>query len=565
MSANGKEAVRLCEHIVRHTFGDVICRVASTLLNRGRLPSPTVARLSGVPKPQTLAALLILMQHNLVQSNGASMKETGEDEQYEFVTTECLYRLRWGRILAITHDKLKDLVAYEVVKQLMVFGKLRVPEIIEACGGKYSALRASEVNDAIITLLRQRFLHCTAPELQILRSDQVARREAANRRRLIHSTGSSLLSANEQQNCLLEAEHDVDTANAALRDISRVLIVKQKIDKDRRRRAKGARAVPGDEYDYELQQDVHLRVNYDRYSVLIRDELIVKAATDRWNAGAGVVMRAVLDASLGETSSLKDDRTFDPVGLNTILDLIPDEAAPTLLKGLSVSSRTSISEMVRIYLSMLAGEDQVVGSGLVFLQRDGTTNPSYKVELEAICVRLRETLLTELVREQLGDKAARVLSVVTKASKAFETTVRDCAMVPLKDSRHLLAELAKLSLVETQEVPKTAAKSRAGLPSSAEYHLWAVDLPRVYGTLLTNVYKVLGNILQRRLLEVQRKDIPLQKEEKAGAAGRGILPMKDQDDLRDLDDTLKKLALAEARSEMVSFILRDLPGWPGQR
>jgi DNA-directed RNA polymerase III subunit RPC3 len=40
---------------------------------------------------------------------------------------------------------------------------------------------------------------------------------------------------------------------------------------------------------------------------------------------------------------------------------------------------------------------------------------------------------------------------------------------------------------------------------------------------------------------------------------------KDQEDLADLDDVVRKLALAEARCEMVVFILRDLPGWPTRK
>lgn len=100
------------------------------------------------------------MQHNLVQSNGASIKETGEDEQYEFIVEECLLRLRWGKMLAITHERVDFLVSeimldlmqkvatnkpqsMQVVKQLMIFGKLRVPDIISALGGDTDAIRAS--------------------------------------------------------------------------------------------------------------------------------------------------------------------------------------------------------------------------------------------------------------------------------------------------------------------------------------------------------------------------------------------------------------------------------------
>lgn len=135
-------------------------------------------------------------------------------------------------------------------------------------------------------------------------------------------------------------------------------------------------------------------------------------------------------------------------------------------------------------------------------------------------------------------------------------------MIQLKDARHLLADLQKLSLVETQEVPKTAAKSRMGLPSSAEWHLWQIDLARVYNTLLQSVYKTLGNILQRRESEVEHKSATLMRER---ANGRDRLPRKDVEELVELDDVHNKLGLAELRSEMVVFLLRDMPGFPGQK
>lgn len=142
-------------------------------------------------------------------------------------------------------------------------------------------------------------------------------------------------------------------------------------------------------------------------------------------------MRAVLDASLRDASLLKDDRTHDPVGINSIISLIPPSSAPILLAGLGLSSKSSIPDLVRAYLSVLAGEDQLTGTGAgAFLQREGSTNPGYKVEFEAICVKMREAMLSDLVREKLGDKAARVLAVVTRSSKAFETTVSSILCFP---------------------------------------------------------------------------------------------------------------------------------------
>jgi len=84
--------------------------VASTLLNRGRLGITAVSRLSAVSRNNTLAAVLLLVQHNLVLSNGESLLGTGEEELYEFDVQECLMRLRWSKILSLTEEKLGPVV-----------------------------------------------------------------------------------------------------------------------------------------------------------------------------------------------------------------------------------------------------------------------------------------------------------------------------------------------------------------------------------------------------------------------------------------------------------------------
>lgn len=236
------------------------------------------------------------------------------------------------------------------------------------------------------------------------------------KRRQLREHGQFLLSPNDLANIQSQSEYEVVQERNELRHIDRILVKNEK--RGKKKKGKGV-----EEYEYSLKPNVHLRVNYDRYGVLMRDELIIKAAEDRWNKSAAEVVRAVLAASLDEDSVLAEGRTHKDVGVNEIVQVIPQSSYPLLVAGMVPASSKSVPELVREYLSILAGEDQMIGNGGAFLKRDGSTNPSYVVELESICKRLKATLLTELVRDRLGDRAARVLAVVAKASKAGETTV----------------------------------------------------------------------------------------------------------------------------------------------
>lgn len=86
-------------------------RVASTLLNRGRCSALTVSRLAALPLATTQASLIILLQHHLVGSTGGSRRNPPEEEMYEFDIIECLMRLRWGRILALTEKEFGEEVS----------------------------------------------------------------------------------------------------------------------------------------------------------------------------------------------------------------------------------------------------------------------------------------------------------------------------------------------------------------------------------------------------------------------------------------------------------------------
>ena len=291
------------------------------------------------------------------------------------------------------------------------------------------------IHEALILLVQHNLLQPTFPELLISESDVIQRRVAVSpfhsghdislipsqslKKAKFLEKGRVMPTAPEMVNIQAQAMHETREERDNLRSTRQVLNRTAKVGKKKNKKS------DTEEFDYSLTQDVALRINHDRYGVLLRDEMVVKAAQDRWNKGAAEVVKAVLEASLDDESSIMDSRTHKDVGFNEIIERIPAALYPTLVAGLAGSSSKPTTEIVKQYLSILAGEDQMLANGGAFLRREGSsTNPGYRVELESVCVRLRASLLSELVRQRLGDKAARVLAVVAKAQKASETTVR---------------------------------------------------------------------------------------------------------------------------------------------
>jgi DNA-directed RNA polymerase III subunit RPC3 len=129
---------------------------------------------------------------------------------YEFAVLDCLHRLRWGRMLAMTQERLGS-VAMEVVRMVMVHGKLTPGDVMRvtsaegdgqsessriglsrvsglnrfgcAVDGLESmlmrcAIGMAAVQEATVELVRNGLLQPTCPELHVIESDLIQRRFA---------------------------------------------------------------------------------------------------------------------------------------------------------------------------------------------------------------------------------------------------------------------------------------------------------------------------------------------------------------------------------------------------
>ena len=85
-------------------------KVAGTLLNRGRLQLPTLIRFTGLKPSLVRASLIALIQHNLVWH----AEDAVEGEVLEIDWEECIVRLRFGRILAISKERFGAPVSHKI-------------------------------------------------------------------------------------------------------------------------------------------------------------------------------------------------------------------------------------------------------------------------------------------------------------------------------------------------------------------------------------------------------------------------------------------------------------------
>lgn len=132
------------------------------------------------------------------------------------------------------------------------------------------------------------------------------------------------------------------------------------------------------------------------------------------------------------------------------------------------------------------------------------------------------------------------------------------AMINLQDCRALLGQMHESSLIEIQQIPRSADRA-----ANRTIFLYYVDLSHAYASILSMLYKTLGNLEQRRQAELDKHKDLLERANRTDVlANRDLLSHRDSLDLATLEETMDKITTAELRTELNVFILRDLPGGP---
>ncbi|KAJ9093118.1 hypothetical protein QFC19_008461 [Naganishia cerealis] len=132
------------------------------------------------------------------------------------------------------------------------------------------------------------------------------------------------------------------------------------------------------------------------------------------------------------------------------------------------------------------------------------------------------------------------------------------AMINLQDCRALLGKMHESSLLEIQQIPRSADRA-----ANRTIFLYYVDLSHAYASMLSVLYKTLGNLAQRRQTERDKSAELLERANRTDVlADRSLLSERDGHDLHTLEEVMDKITTAELKTELNVFILRDLPGGP---
>ncbi|CDO70737.1 hypothetical protein BN946_scf184798.g52 [Trametes cinnabarina] len=518
------DTARLCAEIVRSVFGPLTATVASVLLTHGRLGFPQLLRFSRL-KPRTVrAAILILVQHNLLWH----AQSDDEGEAFEMNIDECLMRLRYGRYVWLA-ERLYGKSGAEIVQLVLDHGKLRPPDII-AQASVYDPIKAPAVlSQTLHKLVEEGYLKPSTVLSHFSPRDKLIQYEAEEKRKI-----SGFPTARE------------------VREAKEVAVARLKREEEEAEQIGMRKAV---EEELEVDDKVYFRVNCERFNIHIRNKLIETTACERFNECAGAVLRATLKATEFKQRKLSDVRS-DPTSFASVAMHLPDDVDLAAGLVLQSSKKQPTMTLIKEYLGILASADNPTAAGRAasFVSLGGSR---VQVEFEIIARRLQRRVLEAVARERHGDEGVRIIRLLSDTGMMDEKQISKIGMMAPKDVRPLLSAMSAESLVSLQEVPKSADRNPTRM-----FYLWYVDLQKASAVQVRNLYKTLYNIAARRQAE---QDEPLlkavlEKRQRTDVSQdeERLLTRNERELLAEWEKKREKLTVLEMRVEEAVFILHDL-------
>ncbi|KAG8738592.1 RNA polymerase III subunit C82 [Ceratobasidium sp. 414] len=538
----GKDTARLCEKVVHSHFGPVAGKVANALLNRGRLQLPMLIRFTGLKPSLVRAALIALIQHNIVWH----AEDTVDGEVVEIDWEECLTRLRFGKMLAIAKERFGT-PGLEIISIILDHGKLRLPSILRLLGKPAKSKESDTYSQVALELLTSSHLRVSTPESHISPRDKFIRYEAEERKKHV---GIVAPKDARQFRTIAEARIRREREEAEAPSVG---IIKRKGKKKEGGRSKKRQVVEEETVDPEA----YLKVNYAKFNVHIRNQLIESAARDRFNDEAAVVLQGIIKSCEPKMTHLDEIRS-DLVPTNQISQHLPENVR--LERGLYLKGSGSGTSAIRELVSVLACADNptpwgVAGAFLGTTGGGGGGGGKVAIEFEAITKRLKRGVLEGAVRDRWGDHACRILRVLDEKGKLHEDHIAKIAMLAPNDVRVLVNTLNTANIVALQEVPKSADRQPA-----RTIYLWYIDPARAHATVLAALHSTLANCLERLGAEQQRVQSILDKRDRSDIAGdEGRLDRGEREDLREWEAKRDKLMVLVHRVEEAAFVLGVLP------
>ncbi|KAK9685552.1 RNA polymerase III subunit C82, partial [Basidiobolus ranarum] len=442
---------RICRDILREEFGCVVERVASVLIQKGRLTSSDIYHFTKLKPADVRQSLIVLLQHHLIYyADDLSNKVT--TTYYEANVPEVLLRLRIGTMLCMIEKEFGK-EGHLIVLTLFTRGFLRLKDlyrILELQDGKENV----HFTKVFTLLVKHRFIKVLEAKDNISPTD---------RRMMEEQLDLEQFKGPPTNRELADMKKLKDEKNVARLNTNTILGMKRKFT-DTNTTSNNKRLDILAEVVDEVDEDVFWKINYEQFNIRLRNSRIIHFVGERINQGAEAVMKAAFAVAQDKMRSCEENQSIS-LSATLIAHHLPSNVI--LQHGIVSNTdgtklKPSQQQLTTEFLDLLC-TDQVK-----FLSKiDERSAGQYKINLTNGANALKTRLVESVIKEKYGSISHRIFRILSNRQKLDEKQISKIALVPGKVAREKLHQLAMAGLVELQEVPKSMDR----VPSRT-YYLW---------------------------------------------------------------------------------------------
>lgn len=618
MEPASRDCAALCRSIIGEHFGSVTERVATALLQRGRLSVRDIQRCinsnsigerskrragalwassssCGNNKPVPLRliqqALIILIQHHCVLHSNPPQRadEAPAEEYFEINTDEVLARLRFGTYIRLA-EEWGGSDAAAVVRYLLYHGQAPAGQIVDhvakypdSTPGDSAAPRmdgyenrAAQLRALLVRMIQGFFLRPSTTVQHVSQQDRVIAYEDMLRRSFRGLPTTKVLKDIKMKVAMMiDEENRKDWEGSDQSDTRSGL--KRKADDAGLRDKRLKRSAPADvsssrpEEEFDIVPDAWLRVHYQRFDVHVRNRALIQAVSLKYNSITGEVFRYMLQGDLlGESRSEREIRSR-PISVTALAHMIPAEVK--IQRGLDRRSieehnsrMPSPVELLAEYVAILTDSDNVSSQARQtrFLAPSGsstTTSAGGATRVPTSFTIEYRNIISQLQMEMLRQVVSEQFGAT--AARIFSILVSKGKL----EEKHI-SKLGLVSIGETRDICSrlfaATLLSLQEVPKSNErnpqrtFFLWFVDLPRCKTWLIDHLFRTLIQMSTIRVAERQKHAALLRKAERSDVKEdtEGLLAEWERKELNALRGKLEAVTVAEGRADLDVFIMR---------
>ncbi|KAJ3597912.1 hypothetical protein NHX12_001428 [Muraenolepis orangiensis] len=476
------QETRLCGHLLREHFGEVVEKIGTQLLRSGAQNLRTIVSESGTPLDLVKKSLCVLMNHGACTFSSAR-KGPGSPVEYRASCERILRILRYPRFIYTAKTLYGD-TGELIVEELLQRGHMAMSSIVKTVADRLThnmeegrSMEYSEVISTFSKLVETHFLQ-RCPPVSLSAPPPPAAPVGPGPSAAPVSTSPP--TAESFPDC-----YSVPQVSMVGRGKHRRSGEDAGEDLGPSKVVKTGEQTHGDE-------GIYWQVNFERFHLHFRDQTIIGAVASKLDQTSSEIVRTMLRMS--EVTTPPSASCTQALSANEIFRSLP--------------ANYSISRpILDQYLTLL------VDDPMEFVGKSGDSGGGmFSVNLHRALKYLARATLESVVQERFGSRSARIFRLLLRKHHLEQKQVEDFAMIPAKEAKEMLYTLLSENLVLLQEIPKTPDHA-----PSRTFYLYTVNQLGTARMLLQTCYKTVANLIARRLFETKESKRLLEKSQRIEA------------------------------------------------